>query len=319
MTLSISIDNEPAGQLVIGLYGDAAPLAAQRFADLSRVVKARTTLIPDSAERSRARCPNCISIVSPCKQQQGVGYRRSAFEFISGGVIRNSGVRSFVRGEAVDVGRLIAGGDSAEELQRIFDQEPARLKHTGALDVSLVVRRPPGFVARTRERLVAKGGSLVNVVEELDGPGPNGTSWEIVTPGAALEALDETNLVVGRVVEGAELVAKLLALPINEFNTENPFFKVGKQIGDSRGKWSLLAATFEVCFVLQDRPSLHRTLCIREASHPPICPILLTNRMRSHGGGEKQRSPICESCGDGVQRGPSRCMKLTGYSYSIPD
>ena len=46
--------------------------------------------------------------------------------------------------------------------------------------------------------------------------------------------LDRTNVVVGTVLEGQEVIAALAALPTVKDNSSSPFFTVAKSIGDKR-------------------------------------------------------------------------------------
>jgi peptidyl-prolyl cis-trans isomerase B (cyclophilin B) len=82
-----------------------------------------------------------------------------------------------------------------------------------------------------KEKLIAIKGQLVTVVEVL-GDLPNGTAFAITT-GPAPE-LDATNLVVGRVVEGQEVVEALAAIPRVKDNSGSAFFQAGKAAGDKR-------------------------------------------------------------------------------------
>lgn len=61
--------------------------------------------------------------------------------------------------------------------------------------------------------MVAYGGKLVNIKQQA-GEAPNGTAFAI-TLGPAPE-LDSTNLVIGRVVGGQELIKTIGGLKINE-------------------------------------------------------------------------------------------------------
>jgi hypothetical protein len=63
---------------------------------------------------------------------------------------------------------------------------------------------PP--VRPVKERLVAMNGQLVTVREQA-GEAPNGTAFTITTQAAP--ELDRTNLVVGRVVEGMDVVTRI--------------------------------------------------------------------------------------------------------------
>jgi hypothetical protein len=88
------------------------------------------------------------------------------------------------------------------------------------------------FACRVEKtRLVAQQGKLVNVVEK-SGIIPNGTEFAITVASAG--ELDETNLVVGRVVEGLDIIVELSKLPVVKDNSGSPFFKAGKAIGDKR-------------------------------------------------------------------------------------
>ena len=47
-------------------------------------------------------------------------------------------------------------------------------------------------------------------------------------------ALDDTNLIVGRVVEGMAVLEQLAKLPVVRDNSGSPFLAAGKAIGDKR-------------------------------------------------------------------------------------
>eukprot|EP00955_Chlamydomonas_euryale_P095247 364925-Chlamydomonas_euryale.AAC.5 len=75
------------------------------------------------------------------------------------------------------------------------------------------------------ERLIARDGKLVTIQNQA-GEAPNGTSFMITRTSAP--DLDRTNLVVGRVVEGMDVVEKLAGLPYSKPRTEwydGPFFE----------------------------------------------------------------------------------------------
>ena len=65
-------------------------------------------------------------------------------------------------------------------------------------------------------------GQLVTVTETF-GELPNGTAFAITTQ--PQPELDSTNLVVGRLVSGADVVERLAALPRVKDNSDSPFFK----------------------------------------------------------------------------------------------
>ncbi len=73
-----------------------------------------------------------------------------------------------------------------------------------------------------KERLVAYQGKLVTV-QEQQGSIPNGSGFVITT--AAAPDLDATNLVVGHVVGGMDVVEAISQLPSVKANTGSPFFK----------------------------------------------------------------------------------------------
>ena len=75
-----------------------------------------------------------------------------------------------------------------------------------------------------KERLVAYQGKLVTVVEQLGGAIPNGSGWVVTT--APAPALDSTNLVVGHVTQGFDVVQQIAALPVVRANKGSPFLKV---------------------------------------------------------------------------------------------
>lgn len=80
-------------------------------------------------------------------------------------------------------------------------------------------------------KLVAQAGKLVNVTEKT-GVIPNGTGF-CITFGAAPQ-LDGSNLVVGRVVDGFDVLSRLEAIPVVKDNSKSPFLAAGKAIGDKR-------------------------------------------------------------------------------------
>jgi len=127
-----------------------------------------------------------------------------------------------------DNGSPIAGGDTADELE-VEMQLLERHRHDRPGDVSLIVR--DAKPRETKEKLVAYRGKLVTV-QETTGEAPNGSGF-VITLGPA-PGLDSTNLVVGRVTGGMELVRQVAALPAVRDNTESGYFKTAKLIGDKR-------------------------------------------------------------------------------------
>ena len=83
-----------------------------------------------------------------------------------------------------------------------------------------------------KQRLVAQRGSLVYVEEAARGA-PNGSAFT-VTAGPGQGKLDATNLVVGRVTEGQELVNSISRLRAAAPTTDSPLFKIAQAAGDRR-------------------------------------------------------------------------------------
>jgi cyclophilin family peptidyl-prolyl cis-trans isomerase len=81
--MDIAIDGQPAGQIVIGLFGDTVPIGAQRFAELAA-------------------------------GKRGIGFRRKEFYKITKTYIQNIGVRTFSLTGGVEDAAKFTGGDTAE-------------------------------------------------------------------------------------------------------------------------------------------------------------------------------------------------------------
>lgn len=183
----VAVDGKPFGRIVVEVNPKAAPIGAQRFLDLA-------------GKRGR----------------EGVSFRRTKIELIQDGYIQDSGLKAMSYTASGRTG--VAGGPTAELLED--ELNASALRHDGPGVVSLVVRNAKE--RETKEKLVAVKGKLVTVVEVL-GDVPNGSAFAITT--RAEPALDNTNLVVGRVVEGQEVVDALAALPRVKDNAASPFFK----------------------------------------------------------------------------------------------
>ncbi|KAL0022596.1 hypothetical protein WJX77_007327 [Trebouxia sp. C0004] len=191
--LDLSVDGEPRGRLVIKLTGDA-PVGTRRFAQLSQGLN-------------------------------GVGYRLSKFDGIAQGFIKNSGQRSLTY-DASNMSR-VAGGDTVEELEAEMAESTHR--HDAAGTVSLIVKDTRTKVGKTK--LVAYNGKLIRVEEPTPGESPNGSGFVITTQPAP--DLDATNLVIGHLVDGMDVVQQLTKLPTVKANN-SVFFKAGKFLGDKR-------------------------------------------------------------------------------------
>lgn len=189
--MDIAIDGQPAGQIVIGLFGATAPIGAQRFAEL-------------------------------VAGKRGVGYRRKEFYKITKNYIQNVGVRLFsLTGGVEDVAKF-TGGDTAEKLIEemvTLEEKKIRPKHfKGAVSlVAIDSTKPP-----PKTKLVAKGGTFV-IVEEAVRPDPNGTEFMISTSNAP--ELDNTNTVVGQVIQGWDVVERIANVKVVQENTNSPYFQ----------------------------------------------------------------------------------------------
>ncbi|CAK9855549.1 unnamed protein product [Sphagnum jensenii] len=196
----ITIDGQPAGQIVIGLFGDNVPIGAQRFFELST-------------------------------GKRGIGYRKKEFYKIGRNYIQNVGVRAFsLTGGSEDAAKF-TGGDTADQL--IMEMKELERKGTRPKNkkwaVSLVAidaTKPP-----PKTRLVARDGAFV-IVEEESRPDPNGTEFMILTADAP--ELDDTNTVVGEVIQGMDVVDRISNVKVVQENTSSPYFQVAKFIGDTR-------------------------------------------------------------------------------------
>ena len=144
--------------------------------------------------------------------------------------VKNAGVGSFVTpgtNSVVDV----VGGASAERAAEELNA-PGRAKHDEEGLVSLIVRRDPNErVPEPKGRLVSVRGKFETVYDPPPPP-PNGTGFAMTL--RAAPELDATNVVVGRVTRGRDVLEAMSRLPTVKDNTNSPFFAVAKSIGDKR-------------------------------------------------------------------------------------
>ncbi|KAJ6800582.1 peptidyl-prolyl cis-trans isomerase CYP26-2, chloroplastic [Iris pallida] len=202
--LDVAIDGQPVGRIAIGLYGDAAPVGASRFA----------------------------SLVSGAA---GISYRRKEFVKIMPNYVQHAGVRSY--GADAELAARGGGGDGAGAAAAdalAAEWEAAAAGRDGcaksvAGSVGIVVRDPAKPPPKTK--IVAKKGRL-EVEEEEVGKDPNGTEFVIVTKDSP--ELDDSVLVVGRVLEGMDVVERIGRVKTVQDNTASPYFRVAKLIGDKR-------------------------------------------------------------------------------------
>lgn len=108
----------------------------------------------------------------------------------------------------------------AAEMGAVRAQCGGRGAARGGGAVSIVVRDPS--LPPPKPKLVARGGKL-EVDQEQVGVVPNGTEF-VITTGDAPE-LDASALVVGRVVDGMDVLGKIAAVPTVKDNTASPYFR----------------------------------------------------------------------------------------------
>eukprot|EP00899_Mesostigma_viride_P013838 jgi/Mesvir1/22455/Mv17920-RA.2 len=176
----IEVEQEPLGRVVVGVYGNASNIAAQRFVDLA-------------------------------VGSMGVGYRRTQFGRITE--------------------PTIAGGDGARLVrEELLDPARPRVPHDSGGLVTLQVGARDTRVVESK--LVAQKGKLITVEEKKGPPPPNGSGFLITLK--ATPELDEDCIVVGRILEGEDVINAITTLPVVKDNTDSTFFQVAKTAGDSR-------------------------------------------------------------------------------------
>lgn len=79
---------------------------------------------------------------------------------------------------------------------------------------------------------------------------PKGGNFEFAILAQPMPELDETNIVIGRVVDGMKAVEKLTNVPTNKKTIRDGYRKIGQAIGDAR-------ANVQVCWL----PSPYRRTC----------------------------------------------------------
>ena len=200
-----AIDGTKIGRVVVGVYGNES-ITARRFLALSKGI-------------------------------QGLSYRRKPIIGIEENEdetvetplwITSAAIAKFEApgtGEAINT---VPGGLTNEELL----MDLGKTKHDRANLVSVQVRDDPRMPKpEPKSKLVSNRGKFERVYEPLP-PEPNGTSFSITY--APSEDLDVTNVVVGEVISGFDVLAQIGSLPTVPDNSDSPFFQVAKSIGDKR-------------------------------------------------------------------------------------
>ncbi|KAK9105606.1 hypothetical protein Scep_022450 [Stephania cephalantha] len=203
-----------------GLTSDSPPITKKpplAFLDISidgqQVGRITIAIDASEAPSGASRFTNLIS------GKPGVSYRRKEFIKIMPNYIQHGGVRSY--GET-GVDELVL------ELERSGENASGSTKNIAG-SVGILVRdpsKPP-----PKMKLVAKRGKLEIDSEEV-GVSPNGTEFVISTRDAP--ELDKSNLVIGRVVDGMDVVERISQVKTVQENSSSPYFRVAKLIGDKR-------------------------------------------------------------------------------------
>lgn len=187
--LDVSIDGEPAGRIIVGLYRDTKPFGSSRF----------TTLATGAA---------------------GISYRRKEFLKIVPNYIQHSGVRSY--GIDVELAKRAGGNLTADALVAEWEADAKKcqgLKNVAG-SVGLVIRDPTKPPPKLK--LVARKGKL-EIDEEEVRADPNGTQFVITIEDSP--ELDASTLVVGRVLQGMDVVEKISRVKTVQENTSSPYFR----------------------------------------------------------------------------------------------
>ncbi|CAK9147843.1 unnamed protein product [Ilex paraguariensis] len=196
--LDVSVNGEPVGRIIIGLYGDTAAGGAARF----------TNLVTGAS---------------------GISYRRKEFIKIMPNYVQHGGVRSY--GVDAELAKKTGSNLGADKLMEEWEKQNGNCPGTKnvARSVGIVVRDPSKPPPKLK--LVAKKGKL-EIDEEEVGMEPNGTEFVIAIRDSA--ELDASALVVGRVLEGMDVVERIGQVKTVQENTSSPYFRVAKLIGDKR-------------------------------------------------------------------------------------
>ena len=198
---------------------------------------------------ARARGANPVAaarFLALAEGVQGLGYKRTQIDAVeydedpetgvdTPSFLGSTGIRAFVIPGSTTPVTSLPGGASNEAL--LPELAAATFGHDDLPDgkvgiVSLVVERgaPP---PPPKEKLVSMNGKFVKVADPPP-PGPNGTAFAVTVARGAGNVLDKTNVIVGEVTQGLDVLNAVAALPTVKDNSASPFFAVAKQIGDKR-------------------------------------------------------------------------------------
>lgn len=159
----------------------------------------------------------------------GISYRRKEFVKIMPNYIQHGGVRSY--GVDAELAKRTGRDLVVDSLIDEWERENERCSGTQNLagTVGIVVRDPTKPPPKLK--LVARKGKLEIDQEEV-GSDPNGTEFVINSKDSP--ELDSSTLVIGRVVDGRDVVEKISQVKTVQENTSSPYFRVAKLIGDKR-------------------------------------------------------------------------------------
>lgn len=185
----MSIDGQPVGRITIGLYGDTVPAGTSRFS----------------------------SIVSG---KAGVSYRRKEFVKIMPNYVQHGGLRSY--GVDAELARKTVSNLATDPLVEEWVKQNDKCEGTKnvARSVSIIVRDPQK--PSPKMKLVARKGKLEIDQEEV-GTDPNGTEFVIAAKDSP--ELDGSSLVIGRVIEGMEVIERIGQVKTVQENTSSPYFR----------------------------------------------------------------------------------------------
>ncbi|KAK9091164.1 hypothetical protein Sjap_024341 [Stephania japonica] len=157
------------------------------------------------------------------------GFNRCSLIRIYLGVAQVGPQGSYMITIAIDESYGETGVDElVAELERSSENASGPAKNNAG-SVGILVRdpsKPP-----PKMKLVAKRGRLEVDSEEV-GVSPNGTEFVISIRDAP--ELDKSTLVIGRVVDGMDVVERISQVKTVQENSSSPYFRVAKLIGDKR-------------------------------------------------------------------------------------
>lgn len=170
-----------------------------------------------------ARLSNLISGAA------GISYRKKEFIKIMPNYIQHGGVRSY--GVDAEMANRRGSNLAVENLVTEWERVNGDCLGTKNLkgSVGIIVRDP--FKPPPKVKIVARKGKL-EIDEEEVGKDVNGTEFVIAMRDSP--ELDSAALVVGKVLEGMEVVERIGQVKTVQENTSSPYFRAAKLIGDKR-------------------------------------------------------------------------------------